>query len=161
MIFLGKFQIIFFLNKKKFRKWVLSQLMIFRSPHNQPPPLPPSKVTRSAFRSKKMCNVLKPMENNFPIFIFWEIVDFLLKLLENSDRFLPTWNRNANQCYPVTGWLWGFNPKAPRGWWRSTRWGVWEAKPSTNRGFLELFFLNFFFAPKFDELFLAIFFPFS
>ena len=34
---------------------------------------------------------------------------------------LRTWFRNANQWYPITNWLGGFNPWAPRVWGRSQR----------------------------------------
>ena len=54
------------------------------------------------------------------IFIFWEMFDFVLKFLENSDRILWTWFRNANQCYPVTSRLWGLNPKTSGAWGRNS-----------------------------------------
>ena len=40
--------------------------------------------------------------------------------------FLQTWFRNANQCYPITRWLGGFNPKASGAWEWSHRWGAWD-----------------------------------
>ena len=48
------------------------------------------------------------------------------------------WFRNANQWYPRTSWLEGFDPKAFGVSGRSPSWGEWGAKPSDRH-----FFLNF------------------
>ena len=59
-------------------------------------------------------------------FIFYStsfVVNWELK------RFLRTWFRYANQWYPITSWLGGFNPKASGACGWSPRWRVWRAKP--------------------------------
>ena len=74
----------------------------------RPPPSCPQKWTQFeiGFLVQKNANVLKPMKKIiFWSLVFWQLVDFVLKFLENSDRFLRTWFKNANQCYPVTSWL--------------------------------------------------------
>ena len=53
-----------------------------------PQPPPPSKVAGLGFWSKKMCNVLKPMKNNFPFFAIFnlrDVINFVHKILRKLD----------------------------------------------------------------------------
>ena len=62
-----KFQIYIFFNDKKIRNWARpdNDMQIL-------PNFPPSKVAKLGFRSKKMRNVLKPMDKQFSEFYFIE-----------------------------------------------------------------------------------------
>ena len=56
--------------------------------------------------------------HKFANFSFWDVVEFVLKLRSDlgTSRFLWIWFRNANQWYPITSWLEGFNPKVSGAW---------------------------------------------
>ena len=58
-------------------------------------------------------------------------------------NFFRTWFRNANQWYPITSWLGGFNPKASGAWGRGPqkKQGLGKQSPNMNK-FLHSFFLN-------------------
>ena len=108
----------------------------------------------------------------FPIFIFWDMVNFLLNFLMTilvdciygSKR---TWFRNSNEWYPVTSWLGGLYPKVYRAWGWCTRRGVWGEAPheplglgwrcSLRKKIYELFFPKFSFYPILKTFFLSDF----
>ena len=60
-------------------------------PNQQHADIPPphSKVANLGFCFRKLRIVLKPMENNFLIFSFWDMVDFLLKMIRKLTKISP------------------------------------------------------------------------
>ena len=95
------------------------------------------------------------MQNWFSVFSFWDMVDYVLKILDDCDcKSLRTWFWNANQWYPVTSCLGRFNPKGFGAWGWSPRCGVLATKHSKDRGFYGGWApLNIFFCSDFDEFF--------
>ena len=65
----------------------------------------------------------------FLVFEIWSNLYSTYVVNWDSQRFLRTWFRNANQWYLITSWLGGFNPKACEGWGRSPWWGVGRKVP--------------------------------
>ena len=107
-----------------------------RSGDRPPPSLTLMLKKKSKVKMHKMyCLNWTNEKRTFRFLFFWEMVGFVANFLKNLVRFLLTWFRNANQCYTVASWLWGFKPKASGAWGRSPWWGVWGAKPPMNRGF--------------------------
>ena len=83
---------------------------------------------------QKMRNVLKLIYVqlcDFLVFEIWSVLFSKFVLKWDLDA-LWTWLRNANQWYPITSWLGGFNPKAVVAWEQSPRWGCGVRSPPNN-----------------------------
>ena len=121
--------------------------------HVDPQPLPPPlKVAHFKVLDQKDAHCFETYEKT--IFWFYSLRNglFCSQILRKfGERFLRTWFRNANQCYPVTSWLWEFNPKAFVAWGRSS--------PNT-RNFWNFFSYIFLLLQNMMTFFLAILFLF-
>ena len=145
----------------------ISQLTTYRSLRNPSLLYLPKKLPNWVSGPKRCAMLWNLWKNNFPIFIFWEMVDFVFKSIKNVYRFLRAWFRNL-----VTSWLWGLNLKSSGTWGRS-RVGSGRCKaphePGVSGGgapitqeIFETFISQFIFLLRnLMELFLTIFFPFS
>ena len=94
----------------------------------------PLKILRIVWKKKFVPKYVRCSETDFAlniilfdtIFSSWDTVDFDLNIPSELETqiFLRTWFRNANQWYSITSWLGRFKPKASGTWGRSIRSGA-------------------------------------